>query len=612
MADGIFEIKTAVKELFPDFPNVAIKFEKSMKKGYTIRERDGIYTVQYHCKNDCFRGVTLLFDKIKKNDTGFLFSEVNKFEYCGIMVDVSRNAVLKVETVKDVIRHMAKLGLNQLMLYTEDTYKMDKYPYFGYMRGAYTKEEIKEIVAYGNRFGVKTVPCIQTLAHLKKALQWDYAREIKDTDDILLVDDEKTYEFIEEMIKTSRECYDSDIIHIGMDEAHLLGSGAYRKKHGDVPQFDILTTHLARVMEIVEKYGFKAMMWSDMFFRIGSPDGEYYTFDPNFPENITDLIPENLSMVYWDYCYGDPKVSDSMIQSHKKLERECVFAGGIWTWSGLSINYRQTFVTLKAALPNCIKHGVQNVFATMWGDDGAECSMYSGLLGLQILAEYNYSEHPDDTEIAEMFQVCTGCDMDAFMALSLDSVPEKDCGHVAMPAKQVFYNDILLGLMDKNLRLYDFKTHFTQALRKLENLPNQGRFEYLFDYYRLYAKILASKCDMGIRLYDAYHAHDIPALETLTEELFELWKNSCALHEMIADIWHMNNKPFGFEVFDARLGGVCARTKRAYYRIKAYIEGSVDCLPEFDEERLYFAKTGKAPSAFHWEYGSAKLFSASV
>lgn len=73
MADGIFEIKTAVKELFPDFPNVAIKFEKSMKKGYTIRERDGIYTVQYHCKNDCFRGVTLLFDKIKKMIRDFYF-----------------------------------------------------------------------------------------------------------------------------------------------------------------------------------------------------------------------------------------------------------------------------------------------------------------------------------------------------------------------------------------------------------------------------------------------------------------------------------------------------------------------------------------------------------
>ena len=31
------------------------------------------------------------------------------------------------------------------MLYTEDTYEVDGQPYFGYMRGRYSKEEMKEI-----------------------------------------------------------------------------------------------------------------------------------------------------------------------------------------------------------------------------------------------------------------------------------------------------------------------------------------------------------------------------------------------------------------------------------------------------------------------------------
>ena len=65
-----------------------------------------------------------------------------------------------------MIVYMAKMGLDMLMLYTEDMFKMDQYPYFGYMRGAYTKDEIKEIVAFGEKYGVELVPCIQTLAHL--------------------------------------------------------------------------------------------------------------------------------------------------------------------------------------------------------------------------------------------------------------------------------------------------------------------------------------------------------------------------------------------------------------------------------------------------------------
>lgn len=606
------ELESTVKELYPDFPEVAVLTDDTFAKGYEIREHDGTFTVRYCRKTDFFRAVSVLSEKIGRNETGFVFSEVNKFDYCGIMVDVSRNAVLKVETVKDIIRYMAKMGLNQLMLYTEDTYKLDNYPYFGYMRGAYTKEEIREIVAYGNRFGVKTVPCIQTLAHLKKALQWDYAREIKDTDDILLVDEEKTYALIEEMIRTCRECYDSDVIHIGMDEADKLGSGVYRRKHGDESRFEILLKHLSRVMKIVEKYHFKAMMWSDMFFRISSPDGEYYTYDVNFPESVTSRIPENLSMVYWDYCYANPKVSDCMIKCHKKLDRECIYAGGIWTWSGLSVNYSQTFATLRAALPNCIKHGVKNVFATMWGDDGAECSVYTGLLGMQLMAEYNYAENPDDAQVGRMFKACTSCDMEAFYALSFDTFPPEVCGHVAMPTKQSFYNDILLGLMDVDLSLYDFKTHYTGVLQRLEGLEDQGRFAYLFDYYRLFAKILISKCDMGKRLSDAYNAHDRKALETMAEELYGLWENCSKMHDMLADIWHKNNKPFGFEVLDARLGGVCARIRRAYLRVKAYLDGSEPSLPEFEAERLYFAKTGMKATAFSWEYGSAKIFSASM
>ena len=69
----------------------------------------------------------------------------------------------------------------------------------------------------GEKFGIELVPCIQTLAHLATTLRWGYADGMKDTGDILLIDEEKTYEFIEEMIKTSRECYKTDKIHNGMD-----------------------------------------------------------------------------------------------------------------------------------------------------------------------------------------------------------------------------------------------------------------------------------------------------------------------------------------------------------------------------------------------------------
>ena len=89
-----------------------------------------------------------------------------KIKNLGVMVDCSRNACYKTETVEKFIDCIARMGYNVLMLYTEDTYTLEGEPYFGYMRGRYGKEEWKQLDAYARLRGVELIPCIQTLAHL--------------------------------------------------------------------------------------------------------------------------------------------------------------------------------------------------------------------------------------------------------------------------------------------------------------------------------------------------------------------------------------------------------------------------------------------------------------
>ena len=133
----------------------------------------------------------------------------------GVMLDMSRNGVMKPEQVKKFAKVISTFGYNMIQLYTEDTYEVDNEPYFGYMRGRYTKAELKDIVHYCNSIGVEVVPCIQTLAHLNQIFRWDTYKEINDFGDILLVGKERTYSLIENMFKTLRECYTTNKIHIG-------------------------------------------------------------------------------------------------------------------------------------------------------------------------------------------------------------------------------------------------------------------------------------------------------------------------------------------------------------------------------------------------------------
>lgn len=568
-----------------------IDAEVEVKHGdcLTVTEKGGKYTIVFSTKSEFFRALAILIDRIKKDEKNFEIIQHRHFNSCGIMIDVSRHAVLKPETVKIIIRYMAKMGLDTLMLYTEDTFKMDKYPYFGYLRGAYSKDEIKDLVAYGEKFGIELVPCIQTLAHLESTLRWGYANGMKDTNDILLIDEEKTYEFIEEMIKTSRECYNTDKIHIGMDEAHDVGFGEYFRRHGYVDRFELLSRHLNRVMKITEKYGFKPMMWSDMFFRLGSKTGDYYDLETKVPENISELIPEDISLVYWDYYHNNESAYDALIKSHKNMKRNIVFAGGVWTWSGLSVNYDKTFATTKPALSACRKNGVCDVFATMWGDNGAECSIFEALLGLQLYGEYNYFEDVSDEHLAEMFKICTGYDMEAFLALDIDNFGDFCEERQATVSKQVFYSDPFLGLFDKNLSQINLKEHFSNLLNKINSLNPQPGLEYLFDYHKQYLTILHKKCTVGTDAVCAYAANDTIKLKSTVETLRELAAATETMRRMQYEIWHRNNKPFGFEYFDGKFGSVIARLNSCAARIEDYLGGKISKIEELEEEKLYFS-----------------------
>ena len=148
-------------------------------------------------------------------------------KYFGVMLDMSRNAVMKPSMLNKFVDYLSAFGYNMLQLYTEDTYEIEGEEFFGYLRGRYTKTELKEIDSYAASKGVELIPCIQTLAHLNQIFRWKTYAQYRDANDILLVGDERTYALVEKMFQTMAECFTTRKINIGMDEAHMLGRGKY-------------------------------------------------------------------------------------------------------------------------------------------------------------------------------------------------------------------------------------------------------------------------------------------------------------------------------------------------------------------------------------------------
>ncbi|OAB40082.1 beta-N-acetylhexosaminidase [Paenibacillus glacialis] len=544
-----------------------------------------------------------LFIENSINCKRFHVTEKPQFINSGAMFDVSRNGVLKVDSIKKFIRIMAVMGLNTFMLYTEDTFTLSNQPYFGYMRGKYTVAELKECDDYADMFGIEVIPCIQTLGHLTQALKWDYAKQIKDTDDILLVGEPATYVFIEEMIASITEPFRSKRIHIGMDEAHQLGLGKYLDHHGYKKRFDLMNEHLRQVLAITSKYDLHPMIWSDMYFRLGSKSGQYY--DPNvfIPQDVIDDMPSDVQFVYWDYYHEEESFYQDYIRRHKSFGSDPVFAGGIWTWTGIVPNYGKTFRTTNAGLMACKQEGIKEAFVTMWGDNGSEGNPFSGLLGLQLYAEHTYAAEVTEEKLKSRFQICTGGDYESFMNVKyLDETPGTTLDNLneANPSRYLLWQDVLLGLFDSHVEQHDLVNHYAHWEKEIQGYSQKsGKWSFLFDVYEKLSKVLRMKCDLGVRIKSSFDRQDKDQLRFIADqEIEELINSISELRDAHREQWFITNKAFGWEVIDIRYGGLLARMDTAAKRIKNYVDGRIDELEEMQESRLAF-------EAFYgWEDGA--------
>ena len=509
----------------------------------------------------------------------------------GVMLDCSRDAVMKVEKVKEFANTIKAFGYNALLLYTEDTYEVSGEPYFGYMRGGYTQNELKELDAYLSDIGIELIPCIQTLAHLLHIFKWKPYAGICDTGNILLVDDEKTYELIENIFKTLDKTFTSRRVNIGMDEAHMLGLGKYLDLHGYHTRFELLKKHLKRVSAIAAKYGFKPMMWSDMYFRV-LQDGAYYGIDNRCEEIVmTDEVasqaPPDVDLVYWDY-YNDRNFVDRMVQTHKKFPCRLWFAGGAWSWFGFVPSNAFTQKTMLPAMEVCRDKNIDDIFITMWGDGGKECSFFTLLPSLYAIKK-TYDGLPVDKE---EFSRLTGENYDDLM--SLDGPNELyDVEDPVNPSKYMFYNDLLLGICDTLVVGGECEKLATLTAKYKAAAKRSKKYSYIFESMASFASVLSVKYELGVRLRRAYKEKDDVALAECLADMKKLPPRIKAFYKAFGKLWETENKPFGFEVHDQRLGGMIKRIEHCIDKLQKYIAGTLKTIEELEVDLLDFHGNGK-------------------
>jgi len=501
----------------------------------------------------------------------------------GVMIDVSRDAVMSLPALKRFLKIIKKMGYNMAMLYTEDIYEIEGEPYFGYMRGRYSKAELKEIDDYAYSIGIEMIPCIQTLAHLATISKWKvYPME---GEGCMLTDDERIYKLIDGMFATVSECFRSRRIHIGMDEAGFLGRGAHLNRFGYEEPREIMKRHLARVNEIAKKYGYeRPMIWSDMIFNACGSQGNRSP-KMEIPEEAKAIVPKNVLPVYWEYDIPDESLYDGMLYNHTQITDELWFAGSVIKCRGYVPQNKTSLRMMLPAFNMCKKYNCRNIIITLWGDDGACTSNFAALPALCYYTEY-LKGNTDEEKIKAKFKRIVGVDYDDFISLDcLDYIDFKD-GH-ENPSKYMLFSDIFCGFLDYTVtpecgeRYKEYTAALNAAAKKTRT------FGYLFSSEAKLSSVLEIKYALGYRLREAYKSNNRAELEAIVNnDLPTLKKRVNDFYKAYRVQWNTENKFYGFETEDIRLGGLLQRLESCRLTLKDYLDGKINKIDALEEEIL--------------------------
>ncbi len=583
-------ISQMIKRLGLETYGFAYRFDENREQnGLTLQKDKKEVSICFSERAYLFRALGLL--KERCNEDQFVLSENASFTMNGIMLDCSRNAVPRIDTIKEILCQLALMGHNTILLYTEDTYELENNPYFGYMRGRYTIQELREIDDFADMLGIELIPCIQTLGHMGQVLKWSRVYgDIEDVGNVLLIDSDRTYQFIEEMLTACRKAFRSKRIHIGMDEAHMMGRGKYYDKHGDFLKTELFLRHLDRVGRLCEQYDFRPMFWGDMLLRQVGCYG-YTDCDVDLSKlSVHFQIPETIDYIYWDYYSNTPERYRDFIKIHQKSSNHVMFFGGAWRWSNFVAGLKYSNDVSAMALAECKKAGIREVIDTMWGDDGNESSFFISWPCAQLYAELNFYDHVDDKRLSKRFNTCTGMIYEDFVIAEKINNP---CGITTRkednPPKYLLYQDISMGLFDYYVKP-GFNAYYVGLAEELRSCAaHNEKTEYIFSNLAALCDVLAVKSELGVQLKAAYDAGDKAFLKKTADTILpELCEKLTAFRNTFYRQWITENKIIGYEVMDLRLGGVLQRAKTVRERLQDYCDGKLTVLEEFCEERLPF------------------------
>lgn len=303
------------------------------------------------------------------------------FEVRGYMLDISRDKVPTMGTLKLIIDLLAKLNYNQFQLYIEHTFAYSKHTCVWKDASPLTAEEIRELDAYCALREIDFVPNQNSFGHLERWLTHPKYRDLaelphggaplpwggfKKDPTTLCPTNPKCLAFLNDLYDEFLPNFSSELFNIGCDETFdLLGEGRSAQQVKEQGEGRVYLDFLKQVNACVRAHGKRALFWGDVIVR--------------HPELMHE-IPRDMIALNWGYEGNHPFLKEAELFRQSGLD--FYVCPGTSTWNSLAGRVENMRENMQAAEQAGHRFGAKGFLVTDWGDGGHWHPLAASLPGL--------------------------------------------------------------------------------------------------------------------------------------------------------------------------------------------------------------------------------------
>lgn len=428
-------------------------------EGYRLSVKRNRIVVLSGTDAGCYYGIQTLREMLRTHGNTIPCVEIDdepRFSRRGYYLDCSRGKVPTVQTVRQLVEHLAHWKINELQLYIENVFTFASHPRIGEGFSPYSPSDIAAIREHCGLHHVRLVPSLTSLGHFEKILmlpEYQDLGELPGFRDLpggttLNPGDPRSLALLADMYAEFLPLFGTDDFNACGDEPWELGEGRSKERAAEVGVGRVYLDFILELRKLSLAHGKRMNLWGDIVLK--------------HPEIIPD-IPPDVVMLNWDYRPDGQRMLRTDEFAAAGLPIVCCPGTNGWQSHGSRLRTGMRDIHQFAGI--AAENNAEGILNTDWGDGGHRntlgASLHNAAYGAACSWNPAEAPGPEDEEFTKIFVLQTFGDSEGALADVITTIGDDGYGAWA-------YHALLESLADPR----GFGEGFARARAVISDVPH--------------------------------------------------------------------------------------------------------------------------------------------